>query len=76
MDITFYTPDRMREFWGFVETLLKMVSPGVMIVTAIIAVGILLIIIVNTFKKSEKNQLDGAYDLEDDDDEYVRRTHN
>ena len=72
--MTFFTADRMDEMWGFVFDLLKMASPAVLIAVAIISVGILLTIIVNTFKKSEKNQLDGAYDLHDDDDEYVRRT--
>lgn len=73
MMITFFTASRMNEFWGFVFALLKMASPAVMIAVAIITVCILLTIIVNLFKKSEKNQLDGAYDL-DDDEEYVRRT--
>lgn len=73
-DYVFFTKDRMFEMWGWVESLLKLASPAVLIAVAILSVGLLLPIIVNTFKKSEKNQLDGAYDLHDDDEESVRRT--
>lgn len=65
-NIVFYTPERMAELWKNVESLLSMVSPGVMIWVAITAVGMLLIIIINAFRQAT------APKEEDDDDVEVR----
>lgn len=56
MNITFATADNMNTFWGFVKTLLSFASPWVMIAFAILAVGFLLVIIVNSFRKAEKDE--------------------
>lgn len=66
MEITFFTPERMNQLWGFVEMLLKTVQPMIMIVFAIVAVGLLLGIVINAWKRSSK-------DLEHEDDDYEYR---
>lgn len=58
MNITFATEENMNTFWGFVKTLLSFASPWVMIAFAILAVGFLLVIIVNSFRKAEKDEED------------------
>jgi hypothetical protein len=60
--IDFYTPERMTEFWGYVQELLETTSPGVMLWFSVVAVGMLLGIIVNAWKQGSKDK--------DDDDEY------
>ena len=57
---TFFTPARLKEFWQMVEALLKFASPAVLIFVAISAVGLLLVLVIKSFKK-------GA-DSEDEDD--------
>lgn len=56
MSITFATPGNMNTFWGFVQTLLGFASPWVMIAVAIAAVGLLLLVIVNSFRKAAKDE--------------------
>lgn len=58
-NIVFYTPERMAEFWGFVKTLLSMVSPGVMIAVAIIAVGMILTVVVRAWKEAAAPKEEG-----------------
>lgn len=55
MRITFATPENMNIFWGFIKTLLGFASPWVLIAVAIIAVGMLLVVVVETFRKAEKD---------------------
>lgn len=63
-DITFFTPERLREFWEMVAGLLKFASPSVLIAVAIIGVGMLLTIVITTFKKGTKaNDEDGDFDI-------------
>lgn len=57
---TFFTSARLKEFWKMVEALLKFASPSVLIFVAISAVGLLLVLVIKSFKK-------GA-DSEDEDD--------
>lgn len=65
MHIDFWTNQNMGEFWGFVKMLLETVQPGVMLVVAVAALGLLLGIIVKAFRKS-------SGDTEDEDVE-IRR---
>ncbi len=58
MTITFATPENMNTFWGFVKTLLGFASPWVMIAFAILAVGLLIAVIVNSFRQAAKEQED------------------
>lgn len=58
MNITFATTENMNTFWGFVKTLLGFASPWVMIAFAILSVGFLLVIIVNSFRNAEKEEDD------------------
>lgn len=65
-NIVFYTPERMAELWGYIENLLSMVSPGVMIAVAIIAVGMILTVVVRAWKEA-------AAPKEQGDDIEIRR---
>jgi hypothetical protein len=58
MSIDFWTTENMGDFWGYVRMLLETVSPGVMLWTAVAAVGILIGIIVAAFRKSSKDEDD------------------
>lgn len=49
---TFFTRERMDTMWSYVYQLTKYVSPGVMIVVAILLVGLLLSIIFTTIYKA------------------------
>lgn len=66
MNISFATDGNMTVFWGFVRTLLSFASPWVMIAVAILAVGMLLAIVVQAFKKASK---------EDDPDDDIEIRH-
>lgn len=48
---TFFTTGNMDALWNFVGVLLKYVAPGVMIVVALLGVGMLIKLIIKTFKK-------------------------
>lgn len=54
MNITFATPANMNIFWGNVKTLLGFAAPWVMIAVAIIAVGLLLMVVIRAFKDASK----------------------
>lgn len=54
--MTFYTDERLAQLWDFVRQLLQMTSPGVMIWFAIVAVGLLLTIVVNAWRKSSSDR--------------------
>lgn len=69
-NIVFFTPARMAELWENVETLLKMVSPGVMIMAALTLLGFLLVTVVNLFRESAAPKRRG-----DDDDDEVEVRH-
>lgn len=51
----------MGEFWGYVGLLLKGIQPGIMLAFAVVAVGLILGIIISTWKRS-------ARDLEKEED--------
>lgn len=65
--MTFFTEERMLEFWGYVRAILSSISPMVMLAVAIIAVGLLLVIIISSFKQAAKK------DNDDDDRDYEVR---
>lgn len=67
MKINFFTDERMMEFWGYVKMLLQMISPGVMLVVAIAAVGMLLVIVITSWKSASK-----GLEKEDDDEFEVK----
>lgn len=56
VDLTFFTAERMSTFWGYVRMLLESVSPIVMIVAALGALGIFITIIVKAMNKAEDDQ--------------------
>lgn len=64
---TFFDNRNLNTLWGFVATLLKFVSPGVMIVIAIFCVGMVLTIAIKAFKKGadddEGRKKDDDYDV-------------
>jgi hypothetical protein len=59
MQINFFNAENLSLFWEYVRMLLAGVSPGILITFAVVAVGWLLRIIVQSFRKSG----------EDDDDD-------
>jgi hypothetical protein len=65
MEINFFNATNMNLFWEYTRMLLKTASPGVMLVFAVIAVGWLLTIIIQTFRNSTK----------DDDDDDIEIKH-
>ncbi|SEO80471.1 hypothetical protein SAMN04488134_11358 [Amphibacillus marinus] len=52
MRMNFWTQENMLEFWGYVRMLLETAGPGVMLAAAVAAVGFLIPIIINAFKKA------------------------
>jgi len=60
MKIDFFTTERLTELWGYVKMLMEGIAPGIMIVSAISAVGFLIGIVVKAYRQSSK---------EDDDDD-------
>lgn len=56
LKMDFFTADNMNIFWGYVKSLLQAVSPGVMLWTALSAVGLLIPIIIKTFKKTDEDE--------------------
>lgn len=67
MDMTFFTEERLLEFWGYVRSMLLSVSPMVMLMVALTAVSLLLVIVVRIFKQANRK------DDKDDDDEFEIR---
>lgn len=65
MEINFFNAANMSLFWEYSRMLLKGAAPGVLLVFATIAVGWLLKIIVQSFRKSGK----------DDDDDDIEIKH-
>lgn len=62
-NIDFFNADNMNLFWQYVQSLLKTVSPAVMLWAALCAVGLLIPIIIKAFRKADE-------DDEDEDFEY------
>lgn len=81
-NITFFTPARLNEFYGYFWTLIKIVSPAIMIAMAIAAVGMMLYMIVATMRKARDEQYNESNYGENhrkqqdyvDDDDYRRRS--
>lgn len=65
MKISFFTAENMNEFWGYVKVLLSAISPGIMLVTGTVAVGLLLVAVIKAFRKTDEEE-------KDDDDIEVR----
>lgn len=66
-EIDFFNSANLALFWEYVKMLLTSVSPAILISVAVVAVGLLLGIVVNAWKKSSDDQ------LKDDDDGYEVR---
>ena len=66
---TFFNTNNMDTLWGFVVTLVRFISPGIMIVVAFFAVGMLIVAAIKAFKKGA----DDDDDRRKDDDEYDMR---
>ncbi|WP_018931341.1 hypothetical protein [Gracilibacillus lacisalsi] len=66
--ITFWTNDNMAKFWDYVQMLLETIQPGIMLTVAIVLVGLLIGVIVRSFKKTE--------DDENNDRDYEIRRYN
>lgn len=62
---TFLTTERMSAFWNYVGSLLKYISPILMIFVAFAIVALVLDLIIKTFKKGADNE-----DRRKDDDDY------
>lgn len=78
--MTFFTDERMSIFYNFLWTILKLVSPALMIAMSIAALGLLFYIIVSTMRKARDEQYNESNYSEsrqsrdyDDDDDYRRR---
>lgn len=61
MDIQFFTPERMSEFWSMLKSALGVAAPAVMISFAVSAVGLLLKVLIGSFKKKDDKEKD--YDV-------------
>jgi len=66
---TFFNTKNMDAFWGFVVALTKFIAPGIMIVVAFFAVGMLIKAAIKAFKKGA----DDDDDRRKDDDEIDMR---
>lgn len=62
-NIVFFTPERMSELWDMVGKLLSMASPMVMLAAAIVAVGLLIGVVIHSFRQAAVTK------KEDDDDD-------
>lgn len=64
---TFFNTRNMNTLWDFVAVLVKFIAPGIMIVVAFFAVGMVLTIAIKAFKKGadddEKRNKDDDYDM-------------
>lgn len=61
---TFFTSARLKEFWQMVEGLLKFAAPSVLIFVAISAVGLLLVLVIKSFKKGANSEDDENKDYD------------
>ncbi|MGD6940959.1 hypothetical protein ACQCT6_02825 [Cytobacillus gottheilii] len=61
--MNFFTEERMLEFWGYVRQLLSSVSPMVMLAVALIALGLFLVVIINTFKQAASKDDDEEFEV-------------
>lgn len=68
MEIDFFNSSNLALFWDYVRMLLEGVAPAILISVAVAAVGLLIGIIVNAWRKSSEDQLH-----DDDDDGYEVR---
>lgn len=57
-EITFFNDERMGEFWLMVEGLLKFAAPSVLIFVAISGVGMLLMIVIKSFRRASNSEDD------------------
>lgn len=56
MSINFWTTENMGQFWSYVKMLLEGISPGILMVVAVVAVSLLLGIIIKAWKESSSDQ--------------------
>lgn len=64
--IDFFNASNLALFWDYVGMLLTGVSPALLISVAVVAVGLLLGIVINAWRKSSEDQLkenDDDYDI-------------
>ena len=62
-EITFLNSENLNQLWSFVGTLLKGVSPGILISFSIVCVGLLINIVIKAWKGSAKEQEDEDVDI-------------
>lgn len=67
---TFFDTKNLNTLWDFVGALLKFIAPGIMIVVAFFAVGMLIKAAIKAFRKGADDDDD---DRRKDDDEYDMR---
>lgn len=60
---TFFSNTNLSTMWGYVETLLKFIAPGVMIPFAIVCVGLLLGVVIRAWKQAGKEQEEEDYEV-------------
>lgn len=60
---TFATSENMNLFWSFVKSLLSYASPWVMIAFALVAVGLVLTIVITSFKKADQEHEDDDIEI-------------
>jgi ABC-type arginine/histidine transport system permease subunit len=63
MEINFFNAANMALFWEYTRMLLKGASPGILLVFAVVAVGWLLNIIIQSFRNSAKDNDDDDIDI-------------
>ncbi|MBG9693045.1 hypothetical protein ABD91_20005 [Lysinibacillus sphaericus] len=63
---TFFDTKNLNTLWDFVAVLLKYVAPGVMIFVAITAVGLIIKLVIKTWRKGDEDD----DDRRKKDDEY------
>lgn len=66
----FWTNARWAEFWGYVLALMQVVAPLLLLLFALWAVGMLIKMVVDAFKKADDDEEESSYR---DDDDYKRK---
>lgn len=64
---TFFSTKNVEVMWDFVVTLTRFIAPGIMIVVAFFAVGMMVALIIKSFKKGTETEEDGRRNKDKDD---------
>lgn len=56
--MTFFTPERMTEFWDLLKIVLKVVVPVIMMSFALSILGLMIDMVMRIFKKDKNNNND------------------